>query len=64
MPYRVAVVLQESTDVPGRWRTTDTRMVGLQTESRSDAHLHRLVAVVAAQHSVGEIQTIMAEPTL
>jgi hypothetical protein len=39
-------------------------MVGLQTESRSDAHLHRLVAVVAAQHSVGEIQTIMAEPTL
>lgn len=53
MPYRVAVVLQESTDVPGRWKTTDTRLVSLQTESRSDAMLYRVVAVVAAQHSVG-----------
>ncbi len=64
MPYRVAVVLQETTDTPGRWRTTDTRLVSLPTTSRSDAMLHRLVAVVSAQHSVGEIQTILAEATL
>ncbi len=52
MPYRVAVVLQETTDTPGRWRTTDTRMVGQQQASREDAELSRVVAVVAAQDSV------------
>ncbi len=64
MPYRVAVVLQETTETPGRWKTTDTRMVSLPTTSRSDALLHRLVAVVSAQHSVGEIQTLLSVPTL
>ncbi len=56
MPYRVAVVLQETTDTPGRWRTTDTRLVSLPTTSRSDAMLHRLVAVVSAQHAVATLE--------
>ncbi len=55
MKYRVAVVLQESTDLPGRWRTTDTRTVGEQQARREDAELSRVVAVVAAQHSVGTL---------
>ncbi len=62
MPYRVAVVLQESTDTPGRWRTTDTRLVSLPTDNHSDAKLLRLVATVAAQHSVGAVQG--STPTL
>ncbi len=53
MPYRVAVVLQETTDTPGRWKTTDTRLVADPTDDRSDARLLRVVAIVAAQHSAG-----------
>ena len=52
MPYRVAVVLQESTDVPGRWRTIDTRLVGAQQTRQGDAEMSRVVAVVAAQGAV------------
>ena len=55
MPYRVAVVLQQSTDTPGRWITIDTRLVGAQQARRADAEMSRVVDVVAAQHSVGTL---------
>ncbi len=56
MPYRVAVVLQELTDTPGRWKTTDTRLVTDltdQTERLGVAQTYYAVAIIAAQHSVG-----------
>ena len=58
--YRVAVVFQETTDIPGRWKTTDTRLVADPTDSRSDARMIRVVSVVAAQHSAGVLAGAMA----
>ena len=57
--YRVAVVLQESTDLPGRWKTLDTRLVTDPTNDRSNAEMIRVVAVVAAQDAGG----MLAEAT-
>ncbi len=55
MPYRVAVVLQESTDTPGRWRTANTRAIGVVQVRRSDAEMSLVVAIAAAQGSVDQL---------
>ncbi len=53
--YRVAIVLQETTDVPGRWRTVNSRIIGTR-QNRVDAEMNRVVAVVAAASAVDQLE--------